>query len=555
MPVRHATRRFSGMGEFLEEWEGTLGKGALAIRRADLDDDPAPEIKLDLLLPLVGRVGPVQAQVVSQGPDGTIGLRLSSLPPNVKARIDGLLAAAREVRAHLVARGDVVPADLVEARLAQEERKRAHLERRVLAGGASASGVYASGPRPRGHLVPDVSEDEPLVDGPMGDRSLRDSLVEIAIRRITGLLVVVTQEGPRWFGLWHRGGPVGFRSEPVDPELVLGMLLFRARRITQEQLAQSLRLMEEQGIRQGEALIQMGLLSFPQLVLLLQKQVEAALQRVMRLRDGYWAFFGLEDLPERFVNPPLQVPSIFLRALAQHARSLSAEDMAAVHRPNLDRYVFVAPDVDLVLAEIRFTPQEKKFLEIVRSNAWRLRELFSRSNLSRTETSVVVFALNEMGFLEYREEETRERYLDRIGNRIRQKARLLQTATHFEILEIHWICLGEEVAEGAARVRREYDPADFAHLPEDLVVQLAAIREAVDTSLAFLSDDKRRRTYRQEVVEKAKIEGSAEILGRKGEMALLKADRKEAMLCFSKAVELCPLVSAYREGLERASRL
>ncbi len=560
MPVRQATRRYAGLGEFLREWDTTLKRGALSIRRADLDDEPAPELKLDLVLPLVGRVGPLQAQVVARAPDGTIGLRCPSIPPEVQARIDQLLSAVDEVRDYLVARGDVVPAGIVEARSAEEAQQREDLADQIARLRSQRPGDQAAwgsdaGTRQRGLVIPAVADDEPLVDGQLGDRSLRDALVEIAVRRITGLLVAVPRTGARFFGLWSHGGPVGFRVEPMDPELVLGTLLLRAGKITREQLAESLRLMERQGIRQGEALIQMGLLTFPQVVLLLQRQVEVCLQRTMRLKDGYWAFFGLEDLPERFVNPPLRVPSILLRALVQHGRDLSVEEMAAAHRANLDRYVFVANDVERVLSEVQFTPQERKFLEIVRSNAWRLRELFTRSNLSRSETAVLAYALNEMGFVAYRDEETQKRYLARVGSRIRQKARQLGEATHFDILEIHWICLPEEVEEGAERVRREFDPAAYTNLPPELTSLLDGIREAVDASLACLRDERRRRACREEVVERSKIESSAEILGRKGEMALLKGDRREAVGCFSKAVELCPHVAGYQEGLSRARSL
>jgi Flp pilus assembly protein TadD len=67
-----------------------------------------------------------------------------------------------------------------------------------------------------------------------------------------------------------------------------------------------------------------------------------------------------------------------------------------------------------------------------------------------------------------------------------------------------------------------------------------------------LNDDTKRRAYRQEVVETNTIAMSAELLGKKGEMMIMKKDKREATLCFSKAAELEPRNPAHREGLSRA---
>ena len=61
--------------------------GARVVLESDLDDEPAPELKLDLVLPIVGRVGPLQAQVVARAP------KASGPTPGTA------LAASRDARA------------------------------------------------------------------------------------------------------------------------------------------------------------------------------------------------------------------------------------------------------------------------------------------------------------------------------------------------------------------------------------------------------------------------------------------------------------------------
>ena len=74
MPVRHATRRWKDLGAFLKDWNGTMQAGAVFLPADAVDGELMGEFKLDLDLPIVGRVGPVRAQVVQRLPDGSAGL-------------------------------------------------------------------------------------------------------------------------------------------------------------------------------------------------------------------------------------------------------------------------------------------------------------------------------------------------------------------------------------------------------------------------------------------------------------------------------------------------
>ena len=46
---------------------------------------------------------------------------------------------------------------------------------------------------------------------------------------------------------------------------------------------------------------------------------------------------------------------------------------------------------------------------------------------------------------------------------------------------------------------------------------------------------------------------SAELLAKKGEMAIMRKDRRESTTCFAKALELIPGRPDFREGFQRAS--
>jgi tetratricopeptide (TPR) repeat protein len=568
MAVRQATRRFGSVREFLDIWSRELRNGALALRPEDLGGEEASaNIRIDLVLPIVGRLGPIPSQVVSRGADGSAFVKIPQLPEEVQKGIDQLMTLVDEVSRYLLDTGAHITRDALEQAVKQavstvqeqaqqELRKlRQELAERPASGSGEAATVTAVRPGERGFVIPDVSTLEPTFEGGLGDRSLRDAMVQLAIHRGTGLLVVIGEDGVRRFGFWERGGPVGFRIDPIDQRAVLGVLLYRAGKVDKAQLKQSLIIMEEQNIRQGEALIQLGALNFPQLVMALQKQVELHLQKIMRLDTGVWAFFRLDSLPERFITPPLNVPSILFRALLNYSRQLSMEQIAEAHRRNMDRYVYFAEGVAEAASEINFKAAERKFLEIMAGNSWRLRELFSVSNLSRTDTSATVWALNEMGFLDFRAEETMERYVGRVGHRIEQKIKQLRKGSHFDILEVHWICLEPELDVALKRVTAEFGGKHYQRLPRDMAEKVETIMARIQESYEFLKDERKRRTLRQELIEKDMIQASAEILAKKGEMAILKGDARAALDCWGKAVELLPNNGAFRDGYNRARGL
>ena len=153
-------------------------------------------------------------------------------------------------------------------------------------------------PKGRGFPVPALDGLAPLLEGDLSGSQLLDMTLELAAKRITGVLTLKLADGRTRYGFWNKGGPVAFRTDPLSEAEVLGVLLFKAGQITKEQLQESLALMEQNNSYQGEALISMGVMTFAQLVMVLQKQCEYILQRTLRIKTGTWHFHDLEDLPE-----------------------------------------------------------------------------------------------------------------------------------------------------------------------------------------------------------------------------------------------------------------
>lgn len=548
MAVRKLTYTFDDLTTFLSVYEEQISQGSLFMDASMVKDEVANELKLDIVLPLIGRLGPVGAQVVHRSPDGGVGLRLPEIPQDVSERFRDMFEFIAEVRDYLVNSGQYVPReqlDQMHHALQQEKARK----------GASAPAAAPAAQAGRGLAIPDLSGLAPTLQGTMTDRSLRDALVELAIGQVTGMLLIKDGDGQTRYGFFDKGGPVGWRTEPRNDDEVLGVLLYKAEQITKEQIAESLQIMKKSGCRQGEAFVQMGIMTFPQLIMVLAKQNEHVLKQVMQTRKGDWEFYLIAGLPERFLAPAIKVPSLLFRALYSRARKeMNANELQTYHRPNLDKYVSLEDNCKALIDDMKLQKKEREFMEVIQSNSWRLRELYSVSPLSKAITSAVVWALGEMGFLVMKDTEDAERYQARVASRISRKKAQLQ-GNHFEVMELHWVCLSKEVEESFLRLEQEFQPERFRDLTDKQRDDIEKIQERLKSAYAVLKEDRTRRLYRKDVVEADLIVNSAELLGKKGEMAIMRKERREACNCFAKAVELMPAESLFRDGLRRATAI
>lgn len=545
MAVRRVTHRYGSVVDFLEDHRATLGQGGLLLPPGSATGELAAELKLDLIVPPLGRLGPIPAQVVNRAADGSVALRIAEWPDSVQQRITELLAAVDDLRQWYVDLGELVPPGQVVA---------------APPATAAVTGGAAPPPRPqartgRGFAVPDFSGVEPLRTGTCDAKNLRKLFLDLAIDKATGVLTLTHPGGRTRYGFWSTGGPVGWRTEPLDETEVLGVLLYKAEQITKDQLRESLDVMQREGCRQGEAFIQMGVMSFPQLVMVLGKQAEFILQKVFRENDGRWSFHTLDALSERFLPSPLRVPGMVFRTLFQQARGMQGDALYQALSDYLDQYVFLPEGSINILPEVRLNPVEMRLVETIRSGSWRLRELYAVSPMSRSITAAMMWALIQLEFVSFKSVQGDVRVFHRLQTMIDRKKAQAFKGNHFDVLEVHWICLQEEVEAAYRRLKEEFDPATYAKMGPPATTDVAKINQKMDEAYAILKDEQTRREYRKEMIEEGKIQQSAALLGKQGEMAILRNDRRAGTTCYGKALELIPGHPEYRNGLTRSRGL
>ncbi len=573
MAQRQATRRYPDILAFLRDWQEQLSMDAMLFPAAELDD-PAAEMKIDLVLPGGARVGPIVIQLINKFPDGSSAFRVLDLPKAVQDAGNVAVAEKERWKAFLVDSGELNVAsegpELARARASQAAaqaevaawRERAQrleqdLQRARTAVAKAPPGTYAAAPlepqeKERGLSVPDLTDVPVWASGSLSDLSLRALWMRLSVEKPTGILTLTLPDGKNRWGFIQKGGPVGFRTDPLDEQEVLGVLLYKAGTLTREQLMQSLDVMETRGCRQGEALIELGILTFAQLVLVLQKQCEFVLVRLQAEKVGTWTFHTLDELPERFIAPPIRVAAHLFRELRNKTKTMAADDMASFLRPRYEQYVFIRAGVERTLEEMKLSGEEQAFLKIVAGTSFRVRELPSVSNMSRGQTASMLWSLTELELIEYREEGAAARTEEKIASMIASRRSTLEKGSYFDQLECHWMGTNEDVEKAWRQFNADFpadNPGKYGAKHEAVVKQII---EGVKKAYETLSNEGRRREYRGQKIEKVMIEQSAIMLAGKGDMAIMKDAIGEAYDCYSKAVELMPNVPAYRQGLDRA---
>ncbi len=568
MAVRHATLDLTDFQTFLREAKGSLASGAIFLPAGTVEGELAPEFRLDLILPLVGRFGPLKGQIIQRSPDGGVAARLPETG-KLQEGLDKVWAGVEGIKDFLLAEGSVVlPGQnivyqtidedaLVEDTMARDldeatedpDDDYEEVEETVE---GPAGGLRA------GYALPEGLDREPDAAGSCEDRSLRDQLVELAATEATGVLTLLAADGTKLFGFWLNGGPVGWRSDPLNVAWTVGGLLKNSGRLEEARRLRSLEVMEEEDCRQGEALVKMGVLGQGSIGALLRKQAEFLLQAALRERQGIWAFHAVAQHVEPFSIEPVAVPDVLYRAMLDFSKNVSTEGVYARLKTRLDSHINLLPTVEPLLARFDFNEREQRFLTLLRSDPpLRVRKVFSLTPLTKADTAGTIWALEEMGMLSFGAEtdQDSETRIRRLAGPLLKKSQAVDGANLFDVLEVHWICTPADVDKAYKGLSKRWDRGIFGRVPGELAEALERIEGRLTEARSVLTDADKRRSYREELVGREMVSKCAAFIAEKGTSYTRAEDRPMALRCYHRAVELEPANESFQEGLLKAEKL
>ncbi len=497
------------------------------------------------------------------GDDATVLVQVPVMDERIQLRASVLEAAAGQVKLQLFADdeglgqlegfyrfvGQIVEQMLVSGRfkvVGQWEDGAAP----ILMGGGTASAPVSTSP---------VSEyPDPVTLGPAertGNSTL-DELTELLMELYqggaNGVIEFKSEDGRR-LAYVKKGGIVQFINDPVIEEECLGALLNRAGRIDKDQLNRSLQMMSDTGEKQGQCLIEIGVLTFPQLVMSLMTQAEIVARNVLSAVEGTWGWWPLSTLPNSIVTPPMKTPGFLFGFYKKHFGTVPRDELERRTSLVMDKYCVLDGSVNW--GDMRLKKVEARFMEILGGKSWRFREVFTVSNLGRGTTEQILLALLDMGMLKIVEDEDQSQIEERLREQLSRKLMYMRDQNPFEVLEAHWTARTDQVQSAYDRMHKEYENfAKGAALPADVEQLRVDILSCLDEAYTALKTTGTRQETRKKFYEPMQHDFSADLLFRQGEMLMVRARWEDALDNFERAIELMPQEGKYRKFAEMARK-
>ena len=551
MATRRATKVYENIEAFIADYQENLSQNMLPLTGDSYRGDLADNVKIDLKFPDNSRIGPLEGQVVFRGENRNVALRIMDMPEDVKNYFDAVYVdeskeLAEQVEA-LVAKGVAVSKEEHERVVAdlqgQIDALRAELAKAI----QQLEQASQAGPTiQRGFRIPNWKGMEPSIRGAMN--RWMPFLVQAQGNAVTGV-AVLNVEGIQRVALFKAGQIVAWRSNPTLEEETLGHLLVQGGQLQPEQLRQALMLLGESEIRLGQALEQLGFLTHGQVLAALHKQMEWVLNRVLNIQQGEFAFFAIATLPEIYPWNPVSPVSVLFQKLRQVGQKMDATQMSNIFAAVMGQNVVMNPMLKTLQTQIEWSRSEAEWMEFL-SEPKSLRQFLQNARNLQGEAMAWVWALVQLQLLQF---QAPQQQVHPIVLKMQEKLKQIQGGTHFDVLGLHWICSDADVETRYQYMMSEMNVHGNPNVPSALQQQIPVILNGIHQAYTELRDAEKRRTYRQRIIHQSDIEQAARMLGEQGKAALAQSNKRQAIQCFTKALELHPTDVSLVQGLRQAS--
>lgn len=359
----------------------------------------------------------------------------------------------------------------------------------------------------------------------------------LAIERFTGRLIVESDDQITTHVFFREGIIVGGHHEPEDEIASVGYALRKAGKLPEADYRDVRRKMEETGgleVKLLAEIIDAGALQKGWRVAIFQSVGKALAARKAKYRLESGAHVLEETMPL-----PIQLHRVLYRAIVLAASSYSNDELLVGLEPYLNLYVSKKETFPIDMQKLRLDEKELRFLNVTLLAPIRLRTIFSVSALNRSGTLrnlYALFLLDCLAFLTHYQP-PEEEFLPHL-NRVWAE---MQSANHFDIVQVHWTVLGEGIEKNYKKTRKEWEETlqEYQNR-EDYAPLIKKILAKIDDSFRFISDDNQRRQYRDEIIEAPKRKFSADLLSQHTRTYLMRGDKKQARAYIEMALDIVP---------------
>lgn len=375
-------------------------------------------------------------------------------------------------------------------------------------------------------------------------------LIDFIIRSKQAGILSLEREGVHKRLSFLAGRLLNVESISIIEEECLGQILKQFGKISPEQLEESRRRMEAEDRKQGEILVEMGLITPNLLLGALKKQVEIKFCEIYEWEDGLYSFekrcdFSYHDFD--FNLPKLN----YKMALERTDHELARLEL----QPYLDRFIY-SKDDDPFYAKVELPLDKKAHIYLQELNGTRtLRNSIAYSPVSKLATFRLLYAFQLAKLIEFKESKSIAEQQAKLEYEFERELNYVKTKDYFEILEIHWSVRPYEIDNSYKRLKGQYTLAESDKLATPKLLKLSReIMEYIEQAYSIISDETKRVYYRKEFLGETRMKMSAELQFKKGENFLFwKEDFDAAVYHLESAVDLAPGNADYLATLALAT--
>jgi hypothetical protein len=364
--------------------------------------------------------------------------------------------------------------------------------------------------------------------------------------RFTGCLIVDTEDKVTTEIFFRDGHVVGGHHEPEIETASLGYALRKAGKLPDADYR------EIQRKRAETMEAEVKLLSLLVDGAALQKGWRVMIfQNVGRCLAAKKSKYRLEEgahVLSRTLPLPVQLHRVLYRAIVEAGGSYSNEELLAGLEPYLNFYVSKKEKLPFDSQQLRLDDKELRFLNVTLVTPTRLRTIFSVSALSKSGTLRALYAFYFLRCLAFATnyQPPEKEFLPHL-NRVWIE---ISHANHFEVVQVHWTIIGPAIEAAYQRTKKEWEEIrKNYHAKPEYTAIIDKIIGRIDESYRFISDNDRRREYRDSIIEPMMRQFSAELLSQHTRTYLLRGDKKQARAYIEMAIDLAPGNAEYRQLL------
>jgi hypothetical protein len=401
----------------------------------------------------------------------------------------------------------------------------------------------------RAGILAALSAREPSSRSGLESRSVAACLVESAGQSGFGL-VTLTNAAASWFLLLSGGRIVDAHILPATG-YELGDRLFAAGLVTPGTLQDARTRARAEDREIGNILEEMGALPTESLRRARSGRSKTILSDALLLDAGTFSYVSLGRAP--YPVEPDHGPRVLDTAWPRVVGDIRARGSRWLHEQRDGHWkhfpVLVQPP-PFSLNSLTFSAPERAFVDAALMPPRRLWEIMSLSNLSRTGTTVLVLALEQIGSLRFRDDpEVVSTSVSRL-NLIARRAAQARSSNLFEAMGVHWAASQSELERTYTQQRRAFDVSSFPEgMRERFADDAATVLEALDRAWRVLAVRDDRAEYRRSVLPTEVVTVVIDLMMKQAEMSRWRGRLGEAAGFYRRVLELNPAHEEARNQL------